>query len=198
MAHPDKTRFLDRRRFLYLGGLSVLGGMLALSRPLVGSAVASNLVNQVPAVGVGNGLHLHNLHTGESLPGIIRSRGSYKTDTLSAVNQLLRDHRTGDVHQMDPALLDFLNGIADHLQVRPLFHVISGFRSQQTNQALRNQGRGVAKKSFHLLGQALDIRMPGVDVVQLHRAALALERGGVGLYRGQDFIHIDTGPVRSW
>ncbi len=189
---PQKTKKTDltRRHFLRLSGMTVLASMVVFNRPLAAAVLTKSDTDR--------GLRLHNIHTGENLDCIYWSQGIYNPRSLSAIDRLLRDHRTGDIHPIDPALLDLMSRIADHLKVAPVFHVVSGFRSKRTNQALRNQGRKVAGKSFHILGKAVDIRMPEVDVVQLHKAALALQQGGVGLYRGRDFVHIDTGPVRQW
>ena len=78
------------------------------------------------------------------------------------------------------------------------FHVISGYRSPQTNAALRAASGGVAENSLHLLGQAIDIRIPGFKLQELYRAAVDLRGGGVGIYPGSDFVHVDIGRVRTW
>ena len=78
------------------------------------------------------------------------------------------------------------------------FEIISGYRSPASNNELRNQSRGVAKRSFHLTGQAVDIRLPGVQLAQLRRAAIAQRAGGVGFYPSSGFVHVDTGPFRTW
>lgn len=176
---------MDRRRFLRLTGLSVLGA--AMTGLVPEESLASTRT-----------LSLKNIHTGESLSKVFKTSRGYDSAALSSIDKLLRDHRTGDVHPIDPRLLDFLDAIATRLNTTADFQVISGFRSAKTNNTLRNKGRQVARKSYHLVGQAVDIRIPGVALNQLHRAALDLKLGGVGLYRGQDFIHVDTGPVRSW
>lgn len=192
----------DRRRFLRTAGLSVLGGLLLGSQPLVGTAQATSGLGQTalpaPQINTARSLILNNIHTGERLNCAFGSANSYDPAALSAIDRLMRDHRTGDIHPIDPRLLDLMNAIADRLQVAPAFEIVSGFRSEKTNQALRNQGRNVARKSYHMLGQAVDVRMPGVSTTRLHQAALALRQGGVGLYRGPGFVHVDTGPVRTW
>ncbi len=192
----------DRRRFLRTAGLTVLGGLLVGSQPLVGTAQATSGLSQTalaaPRVSTARSLILNNIHTGERLNCAFGSANSYDPAALSAIDRLMRDHRTGDIHPIDPRLLDLMNAIADRLQVAPVFEIVSGFRSKKTNQALRNQSRNVARKSYHMLGQAADVRMPGVSTTRLHQAALTLRQGGVGLYRDSGFVHVDTGPVRTW
>lgn len=202
MQRSQPPKMKSRRHFLRLSGLVIVGSMGVLNDTLVSSAVAGTLSQNLPKVASTltneRQLSLVNIHTGEKLSSVYFSNGSFQASAVEDISQLLRDHRTGDIHPMDPAVLDFLSAIANRLEVDPEFHVISGFRSAQTNTALQKAGRNVARKSFHLLGQAVDVRMPGVEVDRLHQTALALQLGGVGLYRGQDFIHIDTGPVRRW
>jgi uncharacterized protein YcbK (DUF882 family) len=143
----------------------------------------------------------HNLHTDEKLDAVYWENGSYVPDALHAVNHVLRDFRTGDVHMMDPGLLDLLTALSAKTESNSPFYVISGYRSPQTNAMLRNeggQGTGVAKKSLHLQGQAIDIRLADVQLSHLHNAALSLGRGGVGYYPTSDFVHVDVGAVRRW
>jgi uncharacterized protein YcbK (DUF882 family) len=143
-------------------------------------------------------LVFRNLHTGESLRTTFWAQGRYLSDELTAVNQVLRDHRSGEVHAMDPKLLDLLYALQQSVGVNGAFHIISGYRSPKTNQKLRSQGGGVAKKSLHMQGKAIDIRLPGCQLDRLRDAALALQAGGVGYYAKSDFIHLDTGRVRRW
>jgi len=110
----------------------------------------------------------------------------------------LRDHRTGDHHSMDPALFDLLHQVQARLECRGEFQIISGYRSPKTNKMLRRNSSGVAKRSMHMDGKALDIRLEGCDLKQLHRAAKSLKAGGVGLYTRSNFVHVDTGRVRYW
>ncbi len=143
-------------------------------------------------------LAFRNLHTGESLRTTFWAQGDYLDDELQAVNHVMRDHRSGDVHPMDPKLLDLLYALQQSVAVNGAFHIISGYRSPGTNQKLRAQGGGVAKKSLHMQGKAIDIRLPGCPLARLRDAAMALRAGGVGYYAKSDFIHIDTGRVRRW
>jgi uncharacterized protein YcbK (DUF882 family) len=141
---------------------------------------------------------VHNLHTGESLETIYFDRGEYVPDALAAMNHVLRDFRTGDVHEMNPKVFDLLHTLAKTVDSRAPFQIISGYRSPHTNEMLQETTSGVATNSFHMRGMATDIRLPDVELAHLHKAALLLQRGGVGYYPASDFIHVDVGPVRHW
>jgi len=143
-------------------------------------------------------LSLHNLHTGERLSLTLRDGCPCPPPTMAAVDHLLRDHRNGEVHPIDPTLLDLLGDLQGHLGVAGCFQVISGYRSPATNARLRRAGHHVARHSLHMEGKAIDIRLPGCDLPRLHAAARALRRGGVGYYPRSNFVHVDTGRVRHW
>jgi uncharacterized protein YcbK (DUF882 family) len=143
-------------------------------------------------------LAFHNLHTGESLRAVYFDQGSYVPDALAAVDHVLRDFRTGDVHPIDPRLLDLLHTLGSTVQSHTPFQVISGYRSPATNAMLHAHTDGVASGSLHMQGMAIDIRLGDVDLGHLHRAALGLGAGGVGYYPASDFVHVDVGRVRRW
>lgn len=143
-------------------------------------------------------LHFDHTHTGERLSIDYARDGQYVPDALTTVNHFLRDFRTGDVHAIDPALLDLLHGLAGRTGTARPFQVISGYRSPATNAMLREHSEGVAKNSLHMQGQAIDIRLADVPLLQLRSAAIAAGRGGVGFYPASDFVHVDTGRVRAW
>ncbi|MCZ7566575.1 MAG: DUF882 domain-containing protein [Burkholderiales bacterium] len=114
------------------------------------------------------------------------------------MQRLLRDFRTGEAHAIDVALLDTLHALCAACGGRT-FEIISGYRSPTTNAMLRRTSvGGVAKRSLHMDGRAIDVRLVGVDTARLRDAAKALGRGGVGYYRESDFVHLDTGRARSW
>ena len=110
----------------------------------------------------------------------------------------LRDFRTGEVHSIDRRLLDVLTAIQHACSSNSCYEIISGYRSPKTNAFLRKKSSGVAKKSYHMQGRALDIRLAGFKTKRLHNLALKLNDGGVGFYPKSDFIHIDTGKKRNW
>lgn len=145
-------------------------------------------------------LEFLHLHTGERLTVEYFSAGRYVPDALQAVNHLLRDFRTNDVAEMDPALLDLLHRLRETTGSRRPFEVISAYRSPRTNEMLQSRSArsGVATTSLHMRGQAIDIRLSDVALPQLRDAALSLQAGGVGYYARSNFVHVDTGRVRSW
>lgn len=143
-------------------------------------------------------LSLLNLHTGETLNATYFEDGAYLPDALSALNHLLRDFRTGDVHPIAPGLLDLVSTLSAKLDSREAVQIISGYRSPATNAALHEHSAGVASHSLHIQGMAVDIRIPGVQLAQVRDTALSLGRGGVGFYPGSDFVHVDVGRVRRW
>ncbi len=146
-------------------------------------------------------VRLYNLHTDEKLDAVYWEKGEYVPDALHAVNHVLRDFRTGEIHFMDPSLVDLLAVLTAKVESTSPIHVISGYRSPRTNAMLRSEGgaeTGVAKKSLHIQGEAVDLRFADVSLSNLHRAALSLGRGGVGYYPVSDFVHVDVGPVRQW
>ena len=159
---------------------------------------------QHAAIDLGNAprrVKFHNLHTDEKLDATFWENGEYVPDALHAVNHVLRDFRTGDMHMMDPGLLNLLVMVSEKTESKSPFYVISGYRSPHTNALLRDEGgagTGVAKKSLHMQGQAIDIRLADVQLSHLHNAALSLGMGGVGFYPTSDFVHVDVGPVRQW
>jgi len=137
-------------------------------------------------------------HTGETLSTVYYRDGTYRSDELARVNHLLRDFRTGDVHRIDPTVLDILYDLQRLADRAEPFEVISGYRSPKTNAELRRHTSGVAAHSLHLQGRAIDVRLTGVSTRKLHALALGMGRGGVGLYTRSDFVHLDNGRVRYW
>lgn len=143
-------------------------------------------------------LVFQNPHTGEKLNLTYFEKGRYLTDALDEINYLLRDHRTGDVHPIDPELLDQLHDLKQMLGLSQPFGVICGYRSPLTNAKLHAESTGVANNSFHMYGRAVDIRIERFDLRRIHNAAIAMHRGGVGYYPDSNFIHLDTGTFRTW
>ncbi len=143
-------------------------------------------------------LAFHNTHTGDQLKLTYFEQGRYIEDALHEINHLFRDSHDGSVHPIDPALLDQLYDLKHTLEVRKPFHIVSGYRSPATNADLRKHSDGVAKNSLHMEGRAIDIRIEGLDTRRIRNAALAMQRGGVGYYARSNFVHLDTGSVRTW
>jgi len=195
----------SRRRILAAGG--ALAGVSAAGL-LAGTARSrETAANRAAVRGQEDGEHrvaapkriaLLNLHTDERLDIEYFRDGVYVPAALSAIEALLRDFRTGERHPIDPGLMDYLVQVADSVGVDPVFSVISGYRSPQTNARLHERSTGVARHSLHIEGRAIDVRMSGINCADLAAHALELKRGGVGYYRASDFVHLDTGAFRTW
>jgi uncharacterized protein YcbK (DUF882 family) len=182
---PETPVAVSRRDFLRLG--AGVAGALVLPPAFAKSTAA-----------VERRLSFTNTHTGESLKTTYWVEGEYLDGSLQEVNAILRDHRTDEVISMDKGLLDLLFVLQSQVDSKDDYHIISGYRSPATNAMLNGKSRGVAKRSYHMRGMAIDIRLQGCELKSLQRAALALQAGGVGYYPSSDFIHVDVGPVRSW
>lgn len=172
-----------RRRVLRALGLV---GFVGLALPLAARANA-------PAA---RSLSFYHTHTGERL-SVVYFDGGYVPESLALLNTLLRDFRTGDVCEIDARLFDTLHEL-NRACGPGTFEIISGYRSPQTNSLLHARSNGVATRSLHMEGRAIDVRLAGRDTRKLRDAALALASGGVGYYAGSDFVHIDTGRPRRW
>jgi uncharacterized protein YcbK (DUF882 family) len=186
-GRPDGALFSRRTalRSLALGGAGAFAWLAAAPRAQAAADTTRRIV-------------LHNTHTLESLSVDYCQGGRYCGEALEAVNQALRDHRNGAVHPIDPTLLDLLHAAAARCGRDAEFEVISGYRSPESNAAMHARSNGVAAKSLHMEGRAIDVRLVGCDLVRLRDAGLALGLGGVGYYRGPQFVHLDTGRVRTW
>lgn len=143
-------------------------------------------------------LAFYHTHTQESLSIMYAVDGKHVPSALQEINQFLADFRTGDVKDIDPRLLDLIYDIHERVGSKEPYQVISAYRSPQTNDMLRSKSSGVASKSQHLLGTAIDVRLSDVKSSDLRDTALAMKRGGVGYYEKSDFVHIDVGRVRRW
>ena len=141
---------------------------------------------------------IHNLHTGEALDVVYWEQGKYVPDALAEAMRVMRDWRNGQEHVMDPRLLDVLHGIQSKLGTDKPFQLISGYRSPETNAKRHAESSQVASHSQHMFGKASDIRVEGVELADLHKAAQSLKAGGVGFYPVSNFVHVDVGPVRQW
>lgn len=181
---------------LILGRREILRfGIAAAAAATVFDPGESEAVMRAP----GRQLSFLNLHTGERVNAVYWDRGRYLRDGMRSISHLLRDHRTGAVRPVDPKLLDVLHRLSRMTGGRSPIHVISGYRSPETNASLReNDNDGVAQFSYHMQGKAMDIRIPGVQLRHLQRAALSLRAGGVGYYPESNFVHVDVGPLRRW
>ncbi len=141
---------------------------------------------------------LHNLHTGDTFNEVFYTNGTYVPDALAEAMRVLRDWRNGEEHVMDPRLFDALHAISARLDTGRPYQVISGYRSPRTNAMLHARSFGVAEHSQHMLGKAIDVRIEGVELRNLRKAALDVSAGGVGYYPVSNFVHVDVARVRQW
>jgi uncharacterized protein YcbK (DUF882 family) len=143
-------------------------------------------------------LSFRHTHTGETLNVVYWRSGAYDTQALGRINHFLRDFRTGDAAEMDPQLLDLLHTVYGRTGSNGHFEIISAYRSPKTNEMLRSRSGGVAKKSQHLLGKAIDVRLTDVPIETIRKVAYELGIGGIGFYSRSNFVHLDTGRFRTW
>lgn len=179
-----KNQICHTRRNLLKGSVA-----FALAGLGVRPALASNQPRE---------LAFYNLHTGESLTTQYWAEGNFLAEGLADINHILRDFRTNQVKTIDPNLIDLLHQLQSSLGTTRPFEIISGYRSPTTNANLANNSDGVAKRSLHMEGKAIDLRIDGVALNHLRQAAIALQAGGVGYYPGSNFVHVDVGRVRRW
>lgn len=178
---------ISRRGFLKRAGAAAVSSLLLPSA----DAFAKSLSRDRTLV-------FHNTNTDEELSIVCSPRQHYDRKILQRFNQFLRDHRTDEVHPMDPGLIDLLYAISVFTESSGVFKIISGYRSPETNHKLRMVSHAVAEHSLHMQGKAVDIRVEDVGTHTIQRVALALQQGGVGYYPRSDFVHLDTGTIRSW
>lgn len=144
-------------------------------------------------------LLLYHLHTNERIDVVYRKGDTYLPDAVDRLDHFLRDHRTGNVIALDPRLFDLLSDLTAALgRAGAEIDIVCGYRTPWSNEFLRRTTVGVAKHSQHTLGEAIDIRIPGVSTARLRDVALSLHRGGVGYYPQSQFVHVDLGPIRRW
>ena len=189
VAQQDVRTSFNRRSFLGCGALAAAAALV----PGRAHAAVGKRPERV--------LSLCHTHTGERLKIAYCCDGVYQPEALTQLSHLLRDFRVGDEKPIDPKLFDLLHELGGTLETDQPYHIISGYRSPQTNAMLRERGgshTGVASSSLHMVGKAIDIRLPGVKLDHLRSAAASLKLGGVGFYPSSNFVHVDTGRVRYW
>lgn len=201
----DPALILPRRDFLRMGAtVAVAAGTMGLTSLIAAEdAMAAETVrrSEILAGEFGGGprtLSFRNTHTGESLTTTYWKGGSYEQAALDEINYILRDFRSGDVHPINRGLLNVLSVLKQKMNSSEPVNIISGYRSPRTNSMLRARSEGVARRSYHLRGMAIDLRLPGLSTAGIARTARQLSVGGVGYYDDSDFVHVDVGPVRTW
>ena len=186
-AHPSTRRRFLHRSLRQAAGLAGAAAAPALWLPARAAASAPRR------------LALVHTHTHEDIDLTYAQGDRYDPQALSSLDHFLRDHYSGAVGRIDPSLHDLLHRLHQTLGSREPYQVISGYRSPATNAHLKStRGGGVATRSLHMSGQAIDVRLPGTALAELRDAALSLKAGGVGYYPGSQFVHLDIGRVRRW
>ena len=141
---------------------------------------------------------MYSGRTGERIDTIYWIEGEYIAEAVNEVNYFMRDWRTDGVKKIDLRAMDIMAAAHNLLDVNEPYMLLSGYRSAKTNAMLRSRSRGVAKYSVHIKGQAADLRLSSRSTGQMARAASAIRAGGVGRYSNSNFVHMDSGPIRTW
>lgn len=183
----------SRRDFLgRMARLAVAGAAISFTPSLLASPALAALPRA-------RSLAFEHTHTGKSLEIVYAVDNRLVPEALSTLNTFLFDHHSGRIGRMDPKLFDLLFRLRQSLDSSKPIQVISAYRCPTTNKQLRKGGHsGVARKSLHMEGKAIDLRLADVSLKDLRDAAVRLRQGGVGFYPRDRFVHVDTGPVRSW
>jgi uncharacterized protein YcbK (DUF882 family) len=172
-------------------------GLWAAAGSLLVPSVAEAAALRMPGSGSYD-IMFHNCHTGESFSGTYRVGNKYLPDAFEEINYVLRDFRSNEVFPIDPRVIDIIYMVRRKTGRNQPLEILSGYRSPKTNNMLREASSGVARNSMHLSGQAIDFRMPGLSTRGLRDIAVGFKAGGVGYYPRSDFVHVDTGKVRTW
>ncbi|MDQ0321819.1 uncharacterized protein YcbK (DUF882 family) [Pararhizobium capsulatum DSM 1112] len=167
---------------------------------IAASMVSPGVAPTVEAAGQTRTLKIYFIHTQEKAEITFKRNGRYDPKGLQQVNRMLRDWRRNEPTNMDPRLLDLIWEVYQKSGSREYIHVVSAYRSPATNNMLRSRTKGVAKKSQHMLGKAMDFYLPDVKLKTLREIGMKFQVGGVGYYptSGSPFVHMDVGGVRAW
>jgi uncharacterized protein YcbK (DUF882 family) len=180
---------LDRRGFLKSG--LTLSAAALLSVSLVSPAKAYNS-------GMSYRVAFRNQHTGETYSGVYRVGNKYLPEAFQRINYVLRDFRQNEIFPIDPRVIDIVSTVHRATGSYEPYELLSGYRSPKTNAMLRGNSRGVARHSYHMSGQAVDVRLNNVNSQHVRKMAISLHAGGVGYYPRSDFVHMDSGNFRTW
>jgi uncharacterized protein YcbK (DUF882 family) len=171
-----QSRLIDRRAMLGLIGAAVVW------RPAIASTPRH--------------LRLYNVHTKETFDGTYRDYLGPIPSAMSDLARFLRDHHSGAVGPVYVETLDILSDVMGATGQKRAT-VLSAYRTPETNRKLADRLYGVAEKSQHVVGRAIDVTFDA-KLAEAATAARSLKRGGVGWYPNSHFVHLDSGPVRYW
>jgi uncharacterized protein YcbK (DUF882 family) len=186
---PDCEELLSRRSFLKGGMTLSMSALISVSAFKPAFAVPSNGSYSVS---------FYNQRSGDTFSGVYRVGNKYLPEAFERINFVMRDVRADEVFPIDPRAIDIISVVHRYLDVNEPYQIISGYRSPQTNQMLRSTTEGVAKRSLHMSGQAIDVRLGEVNARHIREAAVKLAAGGVGYYPKSGFVHLDSGSFRTW
>lgn len=186
---PDCEALLSRR--------SVLKGGLTLSLSAMISVSSFKPALALPSDGMYN-ISFNNQRSGDTFSGVYRVGNKYLPEAFERINYVMRDVRADEIFPMDPRVIDIIALVHKHLNADEPYTILSGYRSPHTNAALRSNSEGVAKRSLHMSGQAIDVRLGEISARNIREAAIKLGVGGVGYYPRSGFVHMDSGAFRTW
>ena len=195
-AQGDNASTLSRRKFLGFGALAL--GSLAATSVVTSPASAAIFGRGAEEFEGARRIAFRNSHTGETFSGVYRVGDKYLPDAFDRINIVLRDFRTNELFPIDPRVMDIIYTVHQMTRQSEPYEVLSGYRCPKTNSGLRSHSEGVAKNSLHMTGQAIDLRIPGFNTSQIRSLAVSLKAGGVGYYPKSNFVHMDSGDVRTW
>lgn len=182
---------LKRRDFLLATGLTLVFGSAAQARVF---SEADPFV--FPTASVRRRLRLRHAHTGETFEGLYRDEIGPIPEAMVDLAIFLRDHHD---NLSGPVFIETLDFLADLIETtgHAQATILSAYRTKRTNAMLAARIFGVAEKSQHLAGRALDITLDS-KLQSAASVARRMSRGGVGWYPSNHFIHLDSGPIRNW
>lgn len=184
----EKNIFQQTRRSFLVHSTQALAGLAALSIPDICFAKVTRKRT----------LSLYHARAQKELTLTYAAGKKYNPKALTKINSFLRDYQTGQIHRIDPKLLDILWALQQEMGCKGPYKVVSAYRSPQTNRNLRRTQTGVAGHSLHMQGKAIDISLPGTSISQIRQCAMSMQTGGVGYYPQSNFVHLDTGIYRTW
>ncbi len=183
-----------RRAFIGAGAM-LAGGAAAVSAIPASAAMLSQKGAEFEGA---RRISFRNSHTGEIFSGVYRVGDKYLPDAFDKINIVMRDFRSNELFPIDPRVIDIIYTVHQMTRQSEPYEILSGYRCPKTNKGLRSNSEGVAKNSLHMTGQAVDLRLPGFDTKQIRNMAISLKAGGVGYYARSNFVHMDSGDVRTW
>lgn len=187
---------MTKKNFSGLTRRRLLGAFAATT--VAAAPTYSNAAGFLRGAGDIRRISMYSGRTGESLDTVYWVDGEYIAEAVREINMQMRDWRTGEAVQMDLRTIDIMSASRNVMDTDEPYLLLSGYRSPATNRMLRSQNSGVARNSLHMQGQAADLRLKSRSVAQMTAAAQSFRAGGVGRYNGSNFVHMDSGPVRTW